>query len=134
MRPRFLRSSLVLLALALGATLPSAAVAQGQGLLFTNGIDAYAEIAYSASQVPATGITFEAWITYDDSTIPAGTAWLWPTIARQDPRPNQSTFFLRVEAGRTATRILNWWVATANSGNVQVQWPFAAGAGVQAAS
>jgi hypothetical protein len=128
MRSRTLRSSSLAFALAFVAAWPSAGLAQNQGLRFTNGIDAYAEIAHDPSQVPATGITFEAWITYDDSTIPAGTAWLWPTIARQDPRPNQSTFFLRVEAGRTATRILNWWVATANSGNVQVQWPFAAGA------
>jgi hypothetical protein len=110
------------------AVAPGSAAAQGQGLSFTNGIDAYAEVPYDPSHVPASGITFEAWITYDDATIPAGGAWLWPTIVRQDPRPNQSSYFLRVEAGRTAARVLNWWVSTANSGNVQVQWPFAAGA------
>lgn len=110
------------------AVAAGSASAQGQGLAFTNGVDAYAEIPYDLSHVPASGITVEAWITYDDATIPAGGAWLWPTIVRQDPRPNQSSYFLRVEAGRTATRTLNWWVATASSGNVQVQWSFAAGA------
>ena len=128
MRLRTLRSFSALLALTFGVAAPSALLAQGQGLRFVNGVDAYAEIPYDPSHVPASGITVEAWITYDDASIPAGTAWLWPTIVRQDPSPGRAGYFLRVEAGRTATRILSFWVATANSGNVQVQWPFAAGA------
>ena len=56
-------------------------VAQATGIQLTNGVDGGVVYQYDARFVPPTGITVEAWITYDDSTIPTGT-YRWPTIAR----------------------------------------------------
>src|SRR5690606_37619895 len=59
--------------------------------------------------VPPTGITVEAWITYDDSTVPTG-LFYWPTIARQNVTPQQESWNLRVSAGNNGTRRLEFIV------------------------
>ena len=51
------------------------------GIALTATNDGYVEVPYSALVVPQSGITVEAWITYDDSTLPAG--WRYPTVVRQ---------------------------------------------------
>jgi Concanavalin A-like lectin/glucanases superfamily len=104
--------------------LAAAATAQNQGLSLQNGTVSYVDVPFSPTLVPSGGITVEAWVTYDSSTI--GSGWRYPTVVRMDPSPNQSSYFLRVEAGNTLNNTLLWWVSTQN-GNFTISWPFAAG-------
>jgi hypothetical protein len=96
------------LALALAAPL----AAQNQGIQLTTGIDGGVDCPFDVRMVPPTGITVEAWITYDDSTVPTGGNY-WPTIARQNITPNQESWNFRVSAGSTAARNLQFIVRTA---------------------
>jgi hypothetical protein len=98
--------------------------AQNTGLNLTNGVDAYVDVPYAPTVVPRSGITFEAWITYNDATL--GSGWRWPTVVRQNSTPGAETFMLRVNAGQTNTRTLLWMVRT-TSGIRQAQWNFTAG-------
>lgn len=107
---------------ALALALPIAA--QNVGLKLTNGIDAYLDAPYDPSIVPRSGITVEAWITYDESTL--GTGYRWPTIVRQNPAAGSEVYMLRVDAGNVNNRNLKWAVLTAN-GRYQIIWPFASG-------
>ncbi|MCA8949106.1 MAG: LamG domain-containing protein [Planctomycetes bacterium] len=107
------------------AVLPFPVVAQNTGAALTNGVDGYLEIPYSSQLVPQTGITLEAWITYDDSTIATG--WRYPTIARQNITAQQEAYFLRVDAGQNQNRTLRFKVVTVGGGQVICDWPFAAG-------
>jgi hypothetical protein len=100
----------------------SHALAQNQSLAFANGTVAYADVPYAPTLVPRGGITVEAWLTYDGSTL--GSGWRFPTVCRMDPSPNQSSYFLRVEAGQTRTNRLLWWVTT-TSGNYSLGYTFA---------
>jgi hypothetical protein len=102
-----------------------AAAAQNTGVTLSNQVDGYIEVPYSNRVVPQSGITIEAWITYDDSTIPL--SWCYPTIVRQGVSVNASEdYFLRVNADNVAARRLRWKVVTA-SNSVNVDWTFAAG-------
>ncbi|MBM4061975.1 MAG: LamG domain-containing protein [Planctomycetes bacterium] len=113
-------SALVLTAL----TVPC--LAQNTGVALVNTIDGYIEVPYSARVVPQSGITVEAWITYDDATLPTG--WRYPTIVRQGISVGGSEdYFLRIEAGNTASRRLRWKVVTASGASYTIDWPFAAG-------
>jgi hypothetical protein len=103
----------------------AAIAAQNTGVTLSNQVDGYIEVPYSARVVPQSGITIEAWITYDDSTIPA--AWRYPTIVRQGLSIGGSEdYFLRVNADNVAARVLRWKVVTATN-SVSVNWTFAAG-------
>lgn len=84
----------------------------------------YLEGSYSPSLVPQTGMTLEAWITYDDSNLPTG--WRYPTICRLNPNAGQEAYWLRVDAGNTAARNLAFGVQTA-SGLQRVTYVFTAG-------
>ncbi|MCA8967264.1 MAG: LamG domain-containing protein [Planctomycetes bacterium] len=100
--------------------------AQNTGVAFSNAVDGYIEVPYSARVVPQSGITVEAWITYDDSTIPTG--WRFPTLVRQGLSVGGSEdYFLRVEAGNTAQRVLRWKVVTAAGPTPTVNWSFTPG-------
>jgi len=99
--------------------------AQDLGARFSNLVDAYIELPYAPALVPQTGITFEAWITYDETTIGAG--WRYPTLMRQGNSGGGSeNMFLRVNANNNNTRQLAWKVVTA-SNSVTCTWNFAAG-------
>ncbi len=74
--------------------------AQNTGLLSTAGIDAFVEVPYDAALVPSSGMTIEAWITFDDSTMPTGLAY-YPTIVRQNVARNSESYLLRVNSGST---------------------------------
>jgi hypothetical protein len=113
------RHSLAALAFVLAATAP----AQNQGLVLANGTTGYLDVPYSPTLVPSGGITVEAWVTYNPAL---GAGWRFPTIVRQDPSPNVSSYFLRVEAGNSLQNRLLWWVSTTN-GNYQANWFFPAG-------
>lgn len=108
------------------ASLLSPTNAQNVGYAFDPMVDGYIEVPYSPNVVPRTGITVEAWITYDDATLPTG--WRYPTILRQGISVNGSEdYFLRIEAGNTGARVLSWRLKTVTNGNVAVNWTFAAG-------
>jgi len=104
--------------------LVSALPAQNVGLSLTNRVDGLYEIPYSQQVVPQSGMTFEAWLTYDDSTIPA--AWTWPTVARQNQNASSEAWFLRVEAANTNRTSLRFKVKT-STGDINVDWPFSPG-------
>ncbi len=108
------------------ALLAAPAVAQNTGITMSNLVQGYVDVAYSPNLVPQSGITVEAWITYDETTI--GTGWRFPTLLRQGHSTGGSEdYFLRVESGNAGSRTLRWKVVTANGGSVTVNWPFAAG-------
>ena len=107
------------------AALPMA-VAQNQALQTTIGIDGGVEFPFDARMVPPTGITVEAWITYDDSTIPTG-FYYWPTIARQNITPNQESWNFRVSASNNNSRNLQFIVRTASNQLFAATYTFAAG-------
>lgn len=110
----------------LAATASLPLIAQNTGVAFSNAVDGYIEVPYSARVVPQSGITVEAWITYDDATIPTG--WRFPTVVRQGVSVGGSEdYFLRVEAGNTAARVLRWKVVTAAGPTPTVNWSFNAG-------
>lgn len=106
-----------------GAALASFLPAQN-GITLTNGVDGYLEVPYAPALVPQSGITLEAWLTYDDTTLPTG--WRFPTVARQNIAPGQESYFLRINAGNTGARTLTWKVVTAG-GQFNCNWPFASG-------
>lgn len=112
--------------IALGALLLAAATpAQNVGVALTATVDGYLEIPYTPQVVPQSGITVEAWITYDDATLPSG--WRYPTIVRQGLSVNGSeNYFLRVNADNVGARVLRWKIVTATN-SVIVNWSFAAG-------
>ncbi|MGE3172590.1 MAG: LamG domain-containing protein [Planctomycetota bacterium] len=106
-RPHAPRPALVPFLLALAATAP--ALPAQLGLQLTNGVDGGIEVPADPRLVPPTGITVEAWVTYDDASIPTGT-FRWPTIVRQNIQNASEVYFFRVGAGTTASRTLQWKV------------------------
>lgn len=108
---------------ALAALLAPALFAQNTGITLNNAIDGYVEVPYSPEVVPQSGITVEAWITYDDTTL--GSGWRYPTILRQNRNAGQESYFLRVEANNVNNKAIRWLV-TANS-TLTVDWPFTSG-------
>jgi hypothetical protein len=105
------------------AALPLAA--QNTGIALTNGVDGYLEIPYSAAVVPQSGITVEAWLTYDDATLPTG--WRYPTVVRQNIAPQQEALFLRINADNIGARVLRWKVVMSSGAQVFCSWTFASG-------
>jgi hypothetical protein len=104
---------------ALAAILP----AQSSAISLSNSLDGYVEVPYSTHVVPQSGITVEAWITYDDATL--GSGWRYPTVLRQNRNAGQESFFLRVNADNQNRTVLRWLV-NANS-ILTVDWTFAPG-------
>lgn len=98
--------------------------AQNLGLTLQNGTIMHVDVPFAPALVPRSGVTVEAWVTYDSSTL--GSGWRFPTIVRSDPSANQASFFLRVEAGQTRTDTMLWWVST-TSGDYTLRWNFQAG-------
>jgi hypothetical protein len=114
-----MRSLLFVFATAAVAALP----AQNQSLVLANGTTGHVDVPQAATLVPTSGITVEAWVTYN-SALSSG--WRFPTIVRMDPTPNQGSYFLRVEAGMTSANQLKWWITT-TTGIYQLNWFYAAG-------
>lgn len=97
--------------------------AQTAAISLQNTVDGFVEVPYSPAVVPQGGITVEAWVTYDGSTI--GPNWRYPTIVRQNRNAGQESFFLRVEAGNSGATSIRWLV-NVNS-VVDVYWSFVPG-------
>jgi len=87
-----------------------AATAQNTGCTFDPNVDGYLEVPHSAQIVPRSGITVEAWFTYDDATLPTG--WRYPTILRQGIGPSGENIMLRVDADNVGQRELRWRIKT----------------------
>lgn len=120
---RTTRSVPIVLSTVLATAAP--ALAQNLGISLTNGVDGYLEAPYAPQLVPQSGITFEAWITYDDTTLGAG--WRYPTVCRQNIAPQQEAYFLRVNANNTNARTLTWKIVTSNGVAYNCNWTFASG-------
>ncbi len=110
---------IALLSLIVGSLLP----AQNTGITLANTVDGYVEVPYSPQVVPQSGITVEAWITYDGTTLGAG--WRNPTIIRQNRNAAQEAYLMRVEAEASSKTVLRWLVTA--SSTVTVDWNFTAG-------
>jgi len=104
--------------------LAGSASAQLQSATLSNLVDGYIEMPFDATIVPTTGITVEAWVQYDESTLPSG--WRYPTIVRQNMDAGNESFFLRVEANDSKNTAIRWLVNTEN-GVRKVDWQFGAG-------
>jgi hypothetical protein len=99
--------------------------AQNVGLSLVNNVTSdYLVAPYSPTVVPRTGITVEAWVTYDDTTLPTG--WRWPTVVRQNSAAGQESYFLRIAAGNNNARVLDFSVRSP-TGNRSANWTFASG-------
>jgi hypothetical protein len=114
-------------AAALALAFASASPAQNLGASFSATVDGYIEVPYTPQVVPQSGITVEAWITYDDATLPTG--WRYPTIVRQGLSVGGSeNYFLRVNADNVGARVLRWKVVPVGStAGISVNWTFAPG-------
>src|SRR5262249_10883897 len=95
-----------LCAAAVALALPLAS--QNQSAFFVSGSNSSIDVPYAPATVPTTGMTIEAWISYDETTLIGGA--VYPTVARANPAPQVESWFLRVEAGSTAARILRFKV------------------------
>lgn len=103
--PALLATALLALGLA-SVALP----AQNLGLRLTAGTDVYLDAPYDPTLIPRSGVTVEAWITYDDRTLPPGVRY--PTIVRQNSSPGNECFVLRIEAGAGGNTNITWSVRT----------------------
>lgn len=109
------------------ALFAAASVAPAQlALQLATGVDGGISVPADPLLVPPTGITVEAWITYDDSTIPINGLFYWPTIVRQNIQNAQEVYNLRVSASNNGARNLQWTVRVAG-GLQSVGYTFAAG-------
>ncbi|MEX1025458.1 MAG: LamG domain-containing protein [Planctomycetota bacterium] len=113
--------------LVIGVLAASSVSISAQSLLFAHGgADMEVDVAPAPELSPAHGITLEAWMTYDETLVPAGSS-RWPTLARMNPTPGQETYMLRVDAGTTGARSIRFMVRTANNGSRSAATTFAAG-------
>ena len=103
--------------------LAAAPLAAQNGIKLKNGTSNYLNVAYDSSIVPKSGITVEAWVTYDEKL---GTGWRWPTICRQNPAAGREVFLMRVDAATSGQRLLRWYVR-GTSGTLNVLWRFPTG-------
>ena len=115
-----------ILPLALLLTCAAAASAQNLGIQLDHGVDEHVDVPYDPLMVPQTGITVEAWITYDEGLVPIGAGFRWPTVARQDVTPGGESFFLRVGAADSGNLNLEFAVRTP-AGLIFSVYPFSPG-------
>lgn len=106
------------------AALSLSLTAQNTGLRLVNGIDSYVDVPHAPTLVPRSGITIEAWVTYDDASL--GSGWRWPTIVRQNSTPQIVDYMLRVEAATNNSTVLGWTVTT-TAGTRSLTWTFTPG-------
>jgi hypothetical protein len=99
--------------------------AQGHAVIFYAGLDGGADVPFHAAMVPPTGLTVEAWVKFDDATMPTGVPF-FPTIVGQNVDTAPS-WLLRVASGSTNNRIVEFVVRDAAGQNQVLSWPFAAG-------
>ena len=107
-------------------SLTATAAAQNTAVRFDLNVDGYLEVPFSAQIVPQSGITVEAWCTYDDSLVPM--SWRYPTIVRQSLGAQGESIMLRMDADNSAQRELRWRVRTTNGAVLTTNYLFQPGA------
>jgi hypothetical protein len=107
------------------ALFASFAALPAQAIQTTTGVEGYVDYASDPLFQPATGLTIEAWVTYDDSTIPTGN-YYWPTIVRQNTAPQQERYELRVDASNNNSRSLSFKVRDSANNLNSLSYTFAA--------
>jgi len=117
-------SKRIALLAALMLIVPTLAGAQNRCLQLVNGSNAQIDVAHAPTHAPQSGITVEAWITYDDTTLPTG--WRWPTLIRKSTLPGQESYFIRIDAWNNNRTILAW-VVTTSTGTAAARWTFTSG-------
>ena len=86
------------------------AFAQNTGISFRNGgVDTHVDVPYSTGLVPTDGITVEAWLTYDPTSVPTG-GFRWPTVVRQGVQSAGPSYYLRIADFKSGYRNLEWGV------------------------
>ncbi len=113
-------------ALAIGSC-AGALTAQSQGIQLTTGVDGGVIYQYDDRFIPSSGITVEAWITFDDATIPNTGQFYWPTIARMNVTPNQESWNFRVQSANTGNRALSFIIRAQNNALYNATYNFAPG-------
>lgn len=107
------------------ATILAPCSAQNQSLQLLNGVsNDHVDVSYDPSLVPQTGLTLEAWITFDDTTLGASATRL--TAVRQNPLPNAQSYELRVNLSGAGILGLQWVLRT-ETNLVVLDWPFFSG-------
>jgi hypothetical protein len=112
---RFLAASLF------AALLP----AQAYAVILYAGLDGGANVPFHAAMVPPAGFTVEAWVRFDDATMPTGVPY-FPTLVSQNADTAPS-WLLRVASGSTNARIVEFLVRDGTGVLQSLTWPFAAG-------
>ena len=107
--------------------LPLTSLRAQLGAAFDPNVDGYIEVPYSPQLLPQTGVTVEAWITYDETTVPTG--WRYPTIVRQGLSAQGENLFLRMNCDQDAVnnRRLRWKVRTTGGASFIADYFFAPG-------
>ena len=116
-----------LLAHVLSAVLSALLSAQNQGLELVHDVNGGVVYQFDLRMVPATGLTVEAWVTYDDASIPLDGVYRWPTIARQNILPYQESWNFRVNANNSGQRRLAFLLRATNNTIYTIEYAFAAG-------
>jgi hypothetical protein len=106
----------------LAALLP----AQGYAVILYADLDGGADVPFHAAMVPPTGLTVEAWVRFDDATMPAGGPW-FPTVVAHDPDAAVPSWSLRVAWSSTGARVVEFLVRDGNGAPRTLAWPFAPG-------
>jgi hypothetical protein len=112
----------LLAAFLLAAVLP----AQGYAVIFYAGLDGGADVPFHTAMVPPTGLTVEAWVRFDDATMPTGVPY-FPTIVGQNVDTAQPSWLLRVASGSTNNRIVEFLVRDGANVPQVLAWPFLPG-------
>jgi hypothetical protein len=99
--------------------------AQAYAVILYAGLDGGADVPFHAAMVPPTGLTVEAWVRFDDATMPTGVPY-FPTIVGQNVDTAPS-WLLRVASGSTNNRIVEFLVRDGAGVSQVLSWPFAAG-------
>ena len=115
----------LLLPLTLASLTLASLSAQNTGVTFDPNVDGYIDVPYSAQVVPQSGITVEAWITYDETQLPTG--YRYPTIVRQGINAQGENIMLRVDADNNNQRELRWRIQTSNGALLTVNYLFQPG-------
>ena len=115
----------LLLPLTLASLTLASLSAQNTGVTFDPNVDGYIDVPYSAQVVPQSGITVEAWITYDETQLPTG--YRYPTIVRHGINAQGENIMLRVDADNNNQRELRWRIQTSNGALLTVNYLFQPG-------
>ena len=114
--PESLHDESVLVAIALTLS-SSALLGQNQDATLVNGVNGFIDVPANPSLVPATGITLEAWVFFNNAGL--NPTNLYPTIARKNVGNGQEEYFMRVQG----TGVLRWKIKVSATLSLTVDSP-----------